>query len=90
MTHSDSRPNRDISDELAPAPSSRRPRHTGQEFFSPSSATWRRPHVAGRRRHAGRDRRSRSGSIADNIESDVTGTPCADVVPATSVTTRRA
>src|SRR5215471_20742735 len=90
MTHSDSRANRDISDELGAlrAIVEGTAGHTGQEFFQSlvrhlaaavgthyafvaelASGTMARTLAFWFRDH-----------IADNIEWDVTGTPCEDVV----------
>src|SRR5437016_8942439 len=90
MTHSDSRPNQDLSDELSAlrAIVEGTARHTGQEFFQSlvchlaAAVGTRYAFVA---EFAGgtmartlafwfRDR------ITDNIEWDVMGTPCEDVV----------
>src|SRR5262249_9628812 len=90
MTHSDSRANQDLSDELAAlrAIVEGTARHTGQQFFQSlvrhlaaavgtryafvaqfASGTMARTLAFWVRDH-----------IADNIEWDVTGTPCEDVV----------
>src|SRR5215831_16267139 len=90
MTHSDSRPNQDLSDELAAlrAIVEGTAGHTGQEFFQ--SLVRHLAAAVGTRyalvaEFAGSTRlrtlafwfRDR---IADNIEWDVIGTPCEDVV----------
>ena len=90
MTHSDSRPNQDLSDELSAlrAIVEGTAGHTGQEFFQSlvrhlaAAVGTRYAFVA---EFAGGTRvrtlafwfRDR---IADNIEWDVIGTPCEDVV----------
>src|SRR5215470_13610954 len=90
MTHSDSRPNQDLSDELSAlrAIVEGTARHTGQEFFQSlvrhlAAAVGTRyaftAEFAGGTRartlaYWFRDR------IIDNIEWDVIGTPCQDVV----------
>src|SRR5437764_12166867 len=90
MTHSDSRANQDLSDELAAlrAVAEGTARHTGQEFFSSlvrhlaAAAGTRYAFVAvfaGGTRVRTLAFWSR-GRIADNIEWDVIGTPCEDVV----------
>src|SRR3954447_25680650 len=90
MTHSDSRANQDLSDELAAllAVAEGTARHTGQEFFQ---SLVRHLAAAAGTRHAfvavfagGTRVRTLAlwsmGRIVDNIEWDVVGTPCEDVV----------
>jgi len=90
MTHPDSSPNRDISDELGAlrAIVEGTARHTGQEFFQ---SLVRHLAAAVGTRYAfvaefagGTMARTLAfwfrDHIADNIEWDVTGTPCEDVV----------
>src|SRR5215467_4985150 len=90
MTHPDSSPNRDISDELGAlrAIFEETARHTGQEFFQ---SLVRHLAAAVGTRYAfvaefagGTMARTLAfwfrDHIADNIEWDVTGTPCEDVV----------
>src|SRR5947199_1783060 len=90
MTHPDSSPNRDISDELGAlrAIVDGTARHTGQEFFQ---SLVRHLAAAVGTRYAfvaefagGTMARTLAfwfrDHIADNIEWDVTGTPCEDVV----------
>lgn len=90
MTHPDSSPNRDISDELGAlrAVLEETARHTGQEFFQSlvrhlaAAVGTRYAFVA---EFAGGTRARTLAfwfrdHIADNIEWDVTGTPCEDVV----------
>src|ERR1041385_1927371 len=90
MAHSDSRPNQDLSDELSAlrAIVEGAARHTGQEFFQ---SLVRHLAAAVGTRYAfvaefagGTMARTLAfwfrDHIADNIEWDVTGTPCEDVV----------
>src|SRR2546421_11447896 len=90
MTHPDSSPNRDISDELTAlrAIVEGTARHTGQEFFQ--SLVRHLAQAVGSRyafvaEFAG-ERRARTVAywfrdrIIDNVEWDLTGTPCEDVV----------
>ena len=90
MTHSDSRPNQDLSDELSAlrAIVEGTARHTGQEFFQSlvrhlaAAVGTRYAFVA---EFAGGTRARTLAfwfrdRIADNIEWDVIGTPCEDVV----------
>src|SRR5205807_1754601 len=90
MTHPDSSPNRDVSDELAAlrAIVEGTARHTGQEFFQSlvqHLAAAVGTHYAFVAVFAG-GTRSRTlafwfrDQITDNIEWDVIGTPCEDVV----------
>src|SRR4051812_17340524 len=90
MTHPDSSPNRDISDELGAlrAIVEGTARHTGQEFFQSlvrhlAAAVGTRYAFVAEFAGGTRARTLAFWSrdhIADNIEWDVTGTPCEDVV----------
>src|SRR5947209_18540264 len=90
MTHPDSSPDRDVSDELGAlrAIAEGTARHTGQEFFQ---SLVRHLAAAVGTRYAfvaafagGMTARTLAfwfrGRITDNIEWDVTVTPCVDVV----------
>src|SRR3954464_15976610 len=90
MTHSDSRPNQDLSDELSAlrAIVEGTARHTGQEFFQSlvrhlAAAVGTRYAFVAEFAGAARARTLAfwfRDHVADNLEWDLTGPPCEDVV----------